>query len=65
MNKLNINLITNYIKNNNLTIKQFCTMCNISLYTYKTLIKCQNIKISKLVKIVKIIGCSLDSMLFL
>lgn len=41
MNNLtfNINVIKNYLKENNLTIKKFCKICNIKYYNYRQMIK--------------------------
>ena len=47
-------LITNYIKANNLTIKQFCEVCNIKYYNYLQLMKGDgNIKIDVLYRLCK------------
>ena len=39
MRKININfkLIKNYLKGNRLTVKQFCSKCNIKYYNYRQL----------------------------
>lgn len=52
--ELNIFIIRKYIKENRLTIKQFCAMCKISYKTLRKLLKGQqNVKISSLFKIAR------------
>ncbi len=54
MNKINVNfhLIKDYLKQNHLTIKEFCKACNIKYYNYRQLMLGDgNIKAGKLYKI--------------
>lgn len=51
--KVNTELIDNYRKENNLTVKQFCKKCDITKYAYYKFMKSQlNIPISILYNIV-------------
>ncbi len=53
-------IIKNYIKNYNLTIKQFCEQCKISEATLSKLLKGEpDYKISTLHKVCKIIECKI------
>lgn len=52
--ELNIFIITKYIKENKLTIKQFCAICKLSYNTLRKIVKGQkNIRISSLFKIAR------------
>lgn len=55
---MNIKLIDDYIKNNNLTKKAFCEKCGISLYTLNNLYKNKSTRVSKIIKVIIVLGCS-------
>ena len=57
-------LITDYIKGNNLTIKQFCQICNIKYYNYSQIMRCNgNVKVDILYMICKVASIKLDELL--
>lgn len=65
MKKININFkfITNYINENNLTIKQFCKLCDIKYYNYRQFMLCDgNIKADVLFKVCKTINIKLKDL---
>ena len=58
--ELNIFIITKYIKENKLTIKQFCAICKLSYNTLRKIVKAQkNITTSSLYKIAKTLNIEL------
>ena len=49
-------LIMNYIKNNNLTKKEFCKQCNISIYILNKILNYKtNIRITAFIKIAELL----------
>lgn len=52
---ININLINNYIKTNNLSKTKFCKICNISLYTFNKIITERDFAVIELFKIADVI----------
>jgi len=60
---LNTQPIFNYIKNNNLTIKDFCEKCKINVSTFYRIINGKNCELVSLFKITKKIKVSIH-MLF-
>lgn len=55
-NKVNVNLIYNFIKSNNLTKTQFCKLCKINYATFTKILKGQyNFRINALFKIAHIL----------
>lgn len=57
-------LITNYIQQNNLTIKEFCKQCKISHNTYRKIMNGEtNIRISTMYKILVKIKILCDDIL--
>lgn len=50
-NTLNIGLIKKYIKDNKLTIKEFCKLCNISVSAYYRVVNNKNCRFSHIFKI--------------
>lgn len=52
----NTQIISDYIKKNNLTQKDFCNKCNISINTYKKIITGKNFRLLSLYKIAKVIN---------
>ncbi|MDE6585193.1 MAG: helix-turn-helix domain-containing protein [Clostridia bacterium] len=55
-NKLNTKLILDYIKNNNLTKKEFCRKCKISTSTLYKIINEKDFQLIALFKIAKIMN---------
>ena len=53
-NELNINLIFDYIKNNNLTKTEFCRKCKISTSTFYKIVNGKDFKVVALFKMAKI-----------
>ena len=53
--KLNTQIIIEYIENNNLTKKEFCQQCKISISTFYKIINGKNFNLISLFKIAKII----------
>lgn len=51
---LKIDLITNYIKANRMTRKEFCKQCNISLSTFYKIMRGKNCRLSALWKISRV-----------
>ncbi|MGN0960988.1 MAG: helix-turn-helix domain-containing protein [Christensenellales bacterium] len=57
MEKINIKLIENFIKENHLTKSKFCKMCKIGLSTLnKILANSENFRIVALFKIAKVLN---------
>ncbi|MBD5100703.1 MAG: helix-turn-helix transcriptional regulator [Clostridiales bacterium] len=54
--KPNSQLIIAYIENNNLTKKEFCQQCKISISTFYKIINGKNINLISLFKIAKIMN---------
>lgn len=52
-NTINTKLILEYIQINNLTMKEFCKQCNISIATFYRIIKHKNFKLISLFRIAK------------
>ena len=57
--KLNTKLIFDYIKNNNLTKKDFCSQCKISASTFYRIINGKDFRLVALFKIAKIMNLNL------
>ncbi|MDE7328870.1 MAG: helix-turn-helix domain-containing protein [Clostridia bacterium] len=53
--RLNERIILNYIKENNLTIQEFCQRCKISKSTYYKIMNRENIRLLSFIKIASII----------
>ena len=49
-NYINIALIENYLKTNNLSISAFCKLCKICSSTYKRIINGENVSVMSLYK---------------
>lgn len=61
---INFTLIKNHLKDNNLTIKYFCKLCNIKYYNYRQLMLGDgNIKGEVLFKIGKITNIKLKDLI--
>ena len=55
--RLNGKIVRDYIKDNNLTIKKFCEMCDIKYYNYRQIMKNDtNILTSILFKVIDTMG---------
>ena len=54
--KLNIKIIEDYIRTNNLTIKDFCKQCNISVSTFYRIIQGKDFNLLSLFRIAKTIN---------
>lgn len=50
---VNAQLILNYIKDNNLTKKEFCKRCKVKASTFYNIINCKNFNMTNLIKIAK------------
>lgn len=55
-NRINAQLILNYIKENKLTKRKFCKQCNISLYSFYKIIHDKNFNILYLFRVAKRLG---------
>ena len=53
-NTLNIDLIKNYIKENKLTIKEFCKLCNISVSAYYRVVNNKNCRFSHIFNLLRL-----------
>ncbi len=51
--KLNVEIIEEYIKTNNLTIKDFCKQCNISISTFYRIMHGKDFNLLSLFRIAK------------
>lgn len=51
--RINVKLILDYIKENNLTRKEFCEQCDINLSTFYRIINNKNNKLIPMIKIAK------------
>lgn len=59
MEGINVKIIEDYIKNNNLSKTKFCKMCGISLYNLNKILKNDlTVKIIPLLKVIKYIDIS-------
>lgn len=59
MNKqFNTDVIKKYIKENRLTITEFCELCEISRVTYYNIMKGKDMRFASISKIVEIVGLS-------
>ncbi len=56
--KVNTEFILNYIKENNLTKKEFCRQCGISPSTLNSILNGNNIKLSSLKKLITKLNAS-------
>lgn len=59
MNKINVNLIREYLRMNKLTIKEFCEQCKISRSTFYRITKGEDFNLLFLLKIAKKINKNL------
>ncbi|MBQ7880579.1 MAG: hypothetical protein IJ358_01890 [Clostridia bacterium] len=48
---INVEIIKEYIKQNNLSVKEFCEKCNISYYSYLKLMRKELVKVRVLYNI--------------
>lgn len=55
-NLIKVELIENYIKDNNLTIKAFWERCKISYSVYRRVITGKNFKLTAIFRIAKVLG---------
>lgn len=62
-NGVNVKLIQNYIKENNLSQKEFCEKCGIDVGTLKRMFKGTNSRLTSLLKVRVVMGVTLDSLL--
>ena len=53
---INTQVIEDYIKSNNLSMTAFCIKCGISLDTFYKIMLNQNVMVSSLYKVAKLIG---------
>ena len=58
-NKINVDLILDYISKNNLTKKEFCRQCKISTSTLYKIINGKDFRLNALVKMARIINIEL------
>ncbi len=54
-NQINKSLIVKFLKSNNLTQKEFCEQCKISLSTLYKVLKGKNVNLSTIFKVAKTI----------
>ena len=67
MIKLNIDIILDYIKNNNLTKKEFCKLCDISLGALYKMIRNKDdfdCRFPTIVKVANVLKCSLNDIVY-
>lgn len=65
MLKTKTEIITNYRKENNLTIKQFCRKCKISAAVYYKIMHNQlNVRASAVVRVAKELNVRLDDLIY-
>lgn len=62
-NGVNVKLIQNYIKENNLSQKEFCEKCGIDVGTLKKMMSGTNSRLTSLLKVRAVMGVTLDSLL--
>lgn len=60
---LNVKLIQNYIKKNNLSQKEFCEKCGIDVGTLKRMMCGANARLTSLLKVRAVMDVTLDSLL--
>lgn len=59
---INTNLISCYLKENNLSVKEFCKLCKISISTYYNIINGKNFFLSALFKMAKVLNVHICKM---
>ena len=63
MRKYNLDLIENFLKENNLSKKEFAKMCGLSVKTVDRIYAGKNIKMATLIKIAKVLHCKYSEFL--
>ena len=62
--RINFKFIKKYLRDNNLSIKQFCKMCDITYYNYKQFEKNDlKLKANLLYNVAKLINVSVNNLL--
>ena len=63
--KVNISLFEDFMKQNNMSLNQFCKLCGISQNTYYSFKKGRNSRLTTIVKIAYATKIKINDMLFL
>ncbi len=62
--RFNIQIMKQFMKENNLTVKEFCKLCGVSYSIYKKILNHQlNMRSSNCIKVVKVLNTTFDDFL--